>query len=374
MSLETENERNFDLDLLLQNDNGRKLFGQFLKEFKNSSDNLLTLYLICCCFQNHKRLDDRHRIKQILEKTYHSCFIKNQLPHLSADLKNKLSESLKKATYNESIFNAVKLELKNILEHEYFPKFLKSKLFNQSEFNLFYDEAQEENEQLLRLKKNLSNKKLCDDNISYRSVTSINSMAKQHQNRNQIKQQMSMNKSEMLDISDMKFDDLEINKKGSKKTKTPLSQTNPKMFFDMVNSRLEQYIEGQNATHPKQQHSVSTGNLTHMQSNQQIYKDSNREALDLESTLTRDCNPLNNTHGYVANLNNSNISGNRVGHMNHSLMDAHARTDKKSQHHFYKLTSKSKEVDIDDQNYKRNMSLSKNDVIAYETNDLKKKL
>jgi hypothetical protein len=112
-----------DLDVLLQSDTRRSLFAAFLKKYNNASDNLLTLYLICCCFQN--RIEDRKRMKQILEKTYVTCFGKNELPHLSADLKQKLGECLQKATYNECVFAAVKKELKSILENEYFPEFVR---------------------------------------------------------------------------------------------------------------------------------------------------------------------------------------------------------------------------------------------------------
>jgi hypothetical protein len=118
-----------DLDTLLQSDATRKLFSAYLKEFNNSSDNLLTLYLICCCCQNQSRVEDRQRMKQILEMTYNTCFIKNQLPYLNSELKQKLSETLQKTTYNESVFSAVKKELKLILQEDYFPKFIKSKAF-----------------------------------------------------------------------------------------------------------------------------------------------------------------------------------------------------------------------------------------------------
>lgn len=118
-----------DFDTVLQNDNTRKLFSLFLKGFNNSCDSLLTLYLICRCFQNPQRIEDRQRIKQILEKTYNTCFIKNNLTDLNSDLKEKIGQSLKKKTYNESVFTAVKAELKLLLETHYFPQFLDSDLY-----------------------------------------------------------------------------------------------------------------------------------------------------------------------------------------------------------------------------------------------------
>ena len=118
-----------DFDTVMQNDQVRKLFSTFLKEHDSSIDNLLTLYLICCCFQNNQGMDDPRRIKQVLEKTYNTCFKKNDVKNLSAELKQKLRESLQRTIYNESVFRAVKSELKSLLENEYFPKFLRSKVF-----------------------------------------------------------------------------------------------------------------------------------------------------------------------------------------------------------------------------------------------------
>lgn len=121
-----------DFDSVMQNDQVRKLFSAFLKEHDSSIDNLLTLYLICCCFQNNQGMDDPRRMKQVLEKTYNTCFKKNDVQNLSAELKQKLRESLQKAIYNESVFKAVKSELKTLLENEYFPKFLHSQVFANS--------------------------------------------------------------------------------------------------------------------------------------------------------------------------------------------------------------------------------------------------
>lgn len=129
---DNEQASELDFETVLQNDNTRKLFSMYLKQFNNSCDNLLTLYLICRCFQNPQRIEDRQRIKQILEKTYNTCFIKNELTALNGDLKQKIGESLKKKTYNESIFTAVKSELKLLLETHYFPQFLESDFYKQN--------------------------------------------------------------------------------------------------------------------------------------------------------------------------------------------------------------------------------------------------
>lgn len=123
----------FDFDTLVTKETSRKLFSKFLKEFNKSLDNLLTVYLIMSCFQNKNYIEqDSERIKQILERTYNACFVKNELTHLSRELKAKLGESLQNKIYDESIFNAVKKELRNLLENEYFPMFLQSKLFKEN--------------------------------------------------------------------------------------------------------------------------------------------------------------------------------------------------------------------------------------------------
>jgi len=104
--------------------------------------------------QNQKRIDDRQRIKQILEKTYNVCCIRNELTHLSPDLKQKLGDSLQRKTYNESIFKAVKSELKTLLETTYFPQFLNSHYFadNVDFFNSLLENKQPPNLGVLKEK------------------------------------------------------------------------------------------------------------------------------------------------------------------------------------------------------------------------------
>lgn len=124
MSVDSDN---IDFDLLFQNDETRKILDQYLKNLNDSSDILLKVYTILICSIQIR--NDRQRTKQILEKTY-NLVNKNQLSSfLNADLCNKFCETLQKTTYNESVFNAVKREIKQILEDNYFPKFIKSKIF-----------------------------------------------------------------------------------------------------------------------------------------------------------------------------------------------------------------------------------------------------
>ena len=119
-----------DLDILLGNELGRKLFQLFLKELNNSVDTLLTIYLICSSFQTRRR-EDREQNKRILEKTYTNCFVNNRVPFLNHELKQKLADTLQKATYNEAIFIAAKTEIKEILEFEYLPKFMQTKHYQE---------------------------------------------------------------------------------------------------------------------------------------------------------------------------------------------------------------------------------------------------
>ena len=63
---------------------------------------------------------------------------------MNVELKQKLCESLQKTTYNETIFNAVKKELKFILDSDYYPKFLSSKIFQENKrliLNAIYTSA-----------------------------------------------------------------------------------------------------------------------------------------------------------------------------------------------------------------------------------------
>ena len=127
-----------DLESLLQQtESTREYFKAFLKEFNSSIDNLFYLYLICSSFCNKKSKfsDDRARIKLILGKTYERCVVQNELLFLSKDLKKKLCDTLQKATYNESVFTAVTREIKEILERDYIPLYLKSRFYNESLVN-----------------------------------------------------------------------------------------------------------------------------------------------------------------------------------------------------------------------------------------------
>ena len=124
-----------DLDTLLASDTSRKLFAAHLKQFNDSSDNLLTLYLICRCLHAPQRRANANtggdRTRHILEKTYSSCFARNQPPppHMNADVRQRLAEAMQRGTYNEVVFTAAMLELKRLLQHRFLPDFVRSQAF-----------------------------------------------------------------------------------------------------------------------------------------------------------------------------------------------------------------------------------------------------
>ncbi|CAF0743708.1 unnamed protein product [Brachionus calyciflorus] len=384
-----------DLDTLLQNDSGRKLFALFLKEFNNSSDNLLTLYLICSCFQN-QRIDDRHRIKQILEKTYQACFVKNQLPYLNPELKQKLCDSLKKNTYNESIFNAVKKELKNILENEYFPLFLNSKIYLENMTNKnhteqksyqFDDILTDSKSSTFKNPKTISslsigNQRKISKNSSHLSTStrSINQLNESNLSLNirssrymppnpysvitkpipvscqdseiqsvvsqddryskldkNIKKNLIANKNAKLNMPEFQPnpDEPTVPLKthtNAKKSQVPLSESDPKKFFELVACKLEAVLNG--GEYRTRKRSLSNSNL-------------NEEDIDdqLDEHLDRVYN--NHHHHKVQSPKMCIKKSDQLSHKFNNLSINHAK--QKSHHHFYQLTSTSKEVDIDSQ-------------------------
>lgn len=378
-----------DLDAMLQTDNGRKLFGLYLKELNNSVDTLLTLYLICCCFQN-QRIDDRTRIKQILEKTYQTCFVKNQLPYLSAELKQRLCDTLKRATYNESIFNAVKKEIKHILETNYYPAFLKSKIYvdnlkSQKSHNATIGGGETHsgafenshktsnikpvksmnrsmqanrlvaNDSTLSLKVPPSNESfqipsnpysvltkpipvscqdseiqsvLSEDDYHHYHSSSRHSRTAAKLDKN-IKQSLAANRNVKLNLPevgcnsfnysthDQWNDTLTQNNttahqpaaQSNKKIPIPLSESDPRKFFELLTAKLDKFLQ-QEPHRARARQSMSTTNLTDDMSNLNI----------IDNHIDEHINHISKHHG-----------------------------DIKPNHHFYQLTSKSKEVDIDSQ-------------------------
>lgn len=461
------------LDTLLQNDTGRRLFAQFLKEFNNASDSLLTMYLICSCFQS-QRVDDRNRIKQILEKTYKECFVKNQMPYLNPDLKQKLCESLKKCTYNESVFTAVRKEIRNLLQNEYLPLFLASKLYQENLSNtniapmilnsnqelskhskLQFDDILTESSQFAipnKPQKSSKNSKTSSTNIippvtpstsskqtssklnktssqlstSSRSINTLNestlslnmksSRAHKYENNyppnpysvitkaipvscqdselqsvvsaddlnlkqrthyskldKHIKQNLLANKNARLNMPEFQPNfnpdepsvPLKTNQpQGSKKVPIPLAESDPKAFFEMLCARLEQVLVEQNglfdcSDKPSKQRSLSNSHLPlHATIQQQIEANNAKNALQLcdsaiDSQLDEHLDRVyNNMQKNIASpkMNAANLSS-RFNNL--SINKPKAQMPK---HHFYQLTSTSKEVDIDSQNHDSGVS------------------
>lgn len=393
-----EMSQNNDLDTLLQNDSGRKLFALFLKEFNNSSDNLLTLYLICSCFHS-QRVDDRHRIKQILEKTYQACFVKNQLPYLNEELKQKLCDSLKKSTYNESIFRAVKNEIKKILENEYFPLFLKSRIYLDNgglaasekktyQFEEFLGD-QTKPSQHCKNNKTISSASIGHQKKFYKNSTQLSTSTRSinhlndsnlsanvrpsrsfmppnpysvitkpvtvscqdseiqsvvsHDDRyskldKNIKKNLIANKNASMNMPEFQPDPNEpsvmLRTNMPKKSQTPLSESDPRKFFDLVASKLETYLMSLNGEQKLKKRSLSNSNL-HV--NDEV--DS-----QLDEHLDRVYNVMQSPKMCVKK---SHFKPTLSVKMNNLSLNQRVKNQKS--HHFYQLTSTSKEVDIDSQ-------------------------
>lgn len=384
-----------DLDTFLQNDSGRKIFTLFLKDFNNSSDTLLTLYLICSCFQN-QRMEDRQKIKQILDKTYQTCFVKNQLPYLNAELKQKLCDSLRKSTYNESIFNSVKKELKQIFETEFFPKFLKSKIYLENVAQAHHEHKTYQIDDILtdhskgsfmapKNPKTISslsignNKKLSKTSAQLSTSTrSIN-----HLNESTITVKSSRNlppnpysvvtrpipvscqDSEIQSVvsQDDRYSKLDKNIKknlmankhakvnmpefqpnpeepavlkthgNTKKSQVPLAESDPKKFFDLLSSKLDEYLN-QNGEFKNKKRSLSNSNL-HLNDDEHLQEHIDKVYNNKQSPKMCVKKSDYSRENLALKLNNMSINQSGV--------------KPQRSHHFYQLTSTSKEVDIDSQ-------------------------
>ena len=121
-----------DFESLLFKEKGKCYFSMFLTESKQSLENLLTVYLTINHYQmkNLTNQETEHNFDQIYRLINNE--FESSLNHLSNELKEKFSEVLRKKVYDEIIFNALKLELRHMLEGKYFPLFLQSNLYKEN--------------------------------------------------------------------------------------------------------------------------------------------------------------------------------------------------------------------------------------------------
>lgn len=124
-----------NLDYLLFDELGRKLFLEYLKETQN--DYLLMLYMI---FQCLSQCDKDEQIKKMLKSTYNLYFKLNQNTETSLKQKliklihneqliNDLYKALESKQYDEKLFQSIIHELKECLEKTFYIKFLKSQFY-----------------------------------------------------------------------------------------------------------------------------------------------------------------------------------------------------------------------------------------------------
>ena len=123
----TFKELPISFDYVLGTERWRKVFTQFLQELKDplADASILKLYLTVWSTIGNPSGCSTH----IMKSLYNTYYTKNNIGYLSEELRAKFGETLERRVYNESIFTAVKQELRPLLENELFPKFVKSDLF-----------------------------------------------------------------------------------------------------------------------------------------------------------------------------------------------------------------------------------------------------
>lgn len=193
-----------------------------------------------------------------------------------------------------------------------------------------------------------------------------------------IKQNLLANKNARLNMPEfqpnLKLNDepsiplknLPVAQTGSKKAQIPLSESDPRKFFEIVASKLEQFInEGSNGadsngdSKPCKQRSLSNSNLPAMYdvNMAQIEANHAKQMLydpvetQLDEHLDRVYNNYSNESKASPKMSvkNANLSS-RFNNLSLNTSAKHGQ-QKSQQHHFYQLTSTSKEVDIDSQSH-----------------------
>lgn len=146
------------------------------------------------------------------------------------------------------------------------------------------------------------------------------------------------------------------------KMQLPLSESNPAEFFNVLSKKLEAYIARK--AHSRHSASFSTGHKTNQSLNidtDQSFRD-NLEKLSipyesdidaqLDDHLSRvyNANDLNNSKMSFVKVSSLSrgVKTDRSLNMSAHTLPNHSDSHSNKHHHFYKLTSTSKEVDIDD--------------------------
>ena len=122
-----------NLDNLVADELGRRLFIEYLKETENES--LFNIYIIFLCLPQSEKED---QIKQMLKCTYNSYFKNGKSPikkKLIKFLSNEslienLCKSLEQKSYDELLIKNVTQELKKSLEKTFYSKFIRSTFFH----------------------------------------------------------------------------------------------------------------------------------------------------------------------------------------------------------------------------------------------------
>ena len=118
-----------NIDELVNDDLGRRIFSEYLKQSHN--DNLYTLYMALKCFLAQSS-EDEEKLKRVFEATYNSCYKNREIKLQNELIQKRLSQALEQKKYDYDLFDKCELILKEHLNNEFYLKFLQSDIYKRA--------------------------------------------------------------------------------------------------------------------------------------------------------------------------------------------------------------------------------------------------
>lgn len=120
-----------DMNTCIIDNANRKQFTKFLRQLNPKLEHLLFFYMLISSVKTRAAstsLIGNDEIKKAL-KAAHKSYEEQKLgSFLSGDVREKMSDTLRKLVYNEAVFSTVEREVNDILE-AYYPSFLNSAFY-----------------------------------------------------------------------------------------------------------------------------------------------------------------------------------------------------------------------------------------------------